>query len=89
MLADTTLPAHRLLDRALAIEDALSGCAPRRPGRSAHPGHRRDRRRRPAVPRRRPGASTPGRPPAASCCGRGTIVEPDAVLPDGPVAELA
>ncbi|MEZ5096252.1 MAG: 2-amino-4-hydroxy-6-hydroxymethyldihydropteridine diphosphokinase [Nocardioides sp.] len=72
VLADTTLPAHRLLDRALAIEDAFERVrteevnAPRTLDIDVIVvGDRRCQDDALVLP-------TPGRPPAASCCGRGT-----------------
>ena len=61
VLIDTTLPAHRLLDRALAIEDAFDRERSERRQRAAHPRRRPDRGRRPAHRHRRPPAAAPPR----------------------------
>ena len=45
VLADTTLPAARLMERALAIEDAFDRERSDMPQRSAHARRRPDRRR--------------------------------------------
>ena len=88
VLADTTLSARTLLDRALAIEDAY-GRERSEPRRPAHPRRRPDRGRGP--PRRRPDLVLP-HPRAherAFVLAPWNDLEPDAELLDqGPVAEL-
>ncbi len=81
--------AHRLLDRALAIEDAFDRERGEVPQRAAHPRRRPDRRRRPAHPTTRS-----LRLPHPRAAERAFVLqpwhdlEPDAVLPGaGPVAE--
>ena len=64
VLADTTLSARTLLERALAVEDAYGRERTDEPQRPAHPRRRPDRRRGPARPRRRPGAAAPQGPRA-------------------------
>ena len=59
VLADTTLSARTLLERALAVEDAYGRERTDGARRPAHPRRRPDRGRRPPGPRRRPGAPAP------------------------------
>ena len=64
LLADTTLPAARLMERALAVEDAFERERSEVRNAPAHPRRRPDRRRRPSLQRGLPAPAAPARPRA-------------------------